>query len=164
MKIKNILATSLSILTMSAMAYVGVEAKQTDTSSAVIAELTEQKNCLAMNIYFEARGESVLGQRAVAWVTINRQVSELYPNSICEVVWQDKQFSWTHDGKSDKPVDSKAWQRANEVAAMVMKNYPLFEDPTEGSLMFHSTSVKPNWMSDYIKTSRIDNHIFYKKS
>src|SRR5210317_144981 len=59
--------------------------------------------CLQQNIYFEARNQSINGQIAVAWVTLHRVDDPRYPNTICEVVWQRKQFSWTHDGKSGKP-------------------------------------------------------------
>jgi len=62
----------------------------------------EQLYCGAQNIYHESRGESNLGQIAVAHVVRNRVESPKYPNTVCEVVWQPKQFSWTHDGRSDE--------------------------------------------------------------
>ncbi len=58
--------------------------------------------CLAQNIYFEASVEHRVGKSAVAHVTLNRVDSPRYPDSVCEVVWQDRQFSWTQDGKSDR--------------------------------------------------------------
>ena len=122
----------------------------------------KQKRCLALNIYFESRGESKLGQTAVAWVTLNRTHSDNYPNTICDVVWEKGQFSWTEDGKSDKPKDLAAWFEALHIAESVMSNYTKYEDPTDGSTMFHSTKVDPKWNSSYSRTSRIDNHIFYK--
>jgi len=122
----------------------------------------KQKKCLALNIYFESRGESKLGQTAVAWVTLNRTHSTHYPKTICDVVWEKDQFSWTNDGKSDKPKDTKAWFEALHIAESVMLNYNKYEDPTDGSIMFHSTKVDPKWNVDYSRTSRIDNHIFYK--
>ena len=72
----------------------------------------EQLYCGAQNIYHESRGESNLGQIAVAQVVRNRVESQKYPNTICEVVWQPKQFSWTHDGRSDEPKDRKAFVKA----------------------------------------------------
>ena len=122
----------------------------------------KQKKCLALNIYFESRGESKLGQTAVAWVTLNRTHSTDYPKTICDVVWEKDQFSWTNDGKSDKPKDKVAWIEAMNIAESVMLNYNKYEDPTDGSIMFHSTKVDPKWNQDYSRTSRIDNHIFYK--
>lgn len=122
----------------------------------------KEKKCLALNIYFEARGESKLGQTAVAWVTLNRTHSPNYPKKICDVVWEKDQFSWTNDGKSDKPKDKEAWLEALTIAESVMTNYNKYEDPTDGSIMFHSTKVDPKWNASYSRTSRIDNHIFYK--
>ena len=118
--------------------------------------------CLAENIYFEARGESNLGQMAVAWVTLNRVQDPNFPNTICEVVWEDGQFSWTHDGKSDKPTDPIAWMDAQTIAWLVYNTQDKQFDPTDGATMFHANYVKPKWRKEYEQTSRIDNHVFYK--
>jgi len=67
--------------------------------------------CLADNIYFEALTESDAGKIAVANVTMNRVKHPAFPNSVCDVVWEPKQFSWTHDGKSDKPDSEKLTKR-----------------------------------------------------
>ena len=75
--------------------------------------------CLAQNIYFEARGERQAGQLAVGLVTMNRVNSKRFPNTVCKVVWQKRQFSWTHDGKSDRPTDMKAWKLAQKIAEFV---------------------------------------------
>ena len=64
-------------------------------------ELQADIYCGAQNIYFEAGSEPFEGMMAIADVTINRKKDTRWPDSICNVVWQDKQFSWTHDGKSD---------------------------------------------------------------
>lgn len=121
----------------------------------------EQFVCLTHNIYFEARGESALGQRAVAWVTINRMLSNQFPDTICDVVWQDKQFSWTHDGKSDTPSDDQALAQAESMAREVLQHYYLRPDPTEGSLFFHAGRVSPSWRTSFNRVVQIDNHIFY---
>ena len=60
----------------------------------------QQINCGAQNAYFESQGEPDLGMVAVSQVVINRVKDKRWPNTVCEVVWQNKQFSWTHDGKS----------------------------------------------------------------
>lgn len=125
----------------------------------------DQFQCLAKNIYFEARDQSELGQRAVAWVTLNRVQSVKYPNSICDVVWQDNQFSWTSDGKSDVPKNKQAWDESIKVALSVYYRYhnqSTFRDPTDGATMFHATYVKPYWRKHFERTVKIDNHIFYK--
>lgn len=119
-------------------------------------------NCLAENIYFEARGESQLGQMAVAWVTLNRVKNPSFPDTICEVVWQQGQFSWTNDGKTDHPENGADWADAQELAWQVYHAYGEQFDPTDGAIMFHATHVKPQWQDSFQKTSRIDGHIFYK--
>lgn len=125
----------------------------------------EQLRCLALNVYFEARGESHTGQHAVAWVTFNRVDSEEYPDTICDVVFQDSQFSWTHDGKSDKPKDRLSWKIALYIALNVYKDHIrgyYFNDPTKGSTMFHASYADVYWKEDFIETAQIDNHVFYK--
>lgn len=134
----------------------------------------QDKHCLAMNIYFEARGDSISGQRAVAWVTLNRVKSENFPNSICEVVYQAKldssgkprlnqcQFSWFCDGKADKPKDTVLWQQANDVAAYVIRRHHHDTDPTEGATYYHADYVKPSWSRSFERTVKIDTHIFYR--
>jgi N-acetylmuramoyl-L-alanine amidase len=115
--------------------------------------------CLALNVYFEARSEDVIGQYAVAEVTLNRVASDRFPDTICEVVWQRKQFSWTHDGKSDKPRDQRAWRRAVAVAA-----YALEDDGHEvvnGALYYHADYVRPYWASSYDVVGKVGRHIFY---
>jgi len=120
-----------------------------------------ERTCLVHNIYFEARGESSLGQRAVAWVTLNRMFDEQFPNTICEVVWESRQFSWTHDGKSDTPDDAEALALAESMAEEVLRNYLDKLDPTENSLYFHATSSKPTWRKSFNRVVQIDKHIFY---
>jgi len=129
----------------------------------------EQKYCLTQNVYFEARNQSTLGQIAVARVTLNRVNNPQYPNTICGVVWQDKQFSWTHDGKSDEPgetyLEQKAWKHAEQVAHDALVDVVLQKiDPVEGSVMFHADYVTPGWADAYDKVVSIDDHIFYKEN
>ena len=127
--------------------------------------MVKQSKCLADNIYFEARNQSNMGQIAVAWVTLNRVDSHEYPNTICEVVWEEKQFSWTHDGKSDEPKDKKAWNNAYRIA---IKSIDIFKDgynefdPTDGALHYHSIYSKPFWKNKHSFVINIDDHIFYR--
>lgn len=168
MRIRNSLGLALTTVAMITAINVGVEAKQTEyeesIASTYITEDSAQIKCLALNVYFEARGESKIGQKAVAWVTLNRVKSGDYADNICDVVWDKNQFSWTDDGKSDKPKDMDAYAEAMVIAYDVLTEYGHSDDPTEGSVMFHSTAVKPNWKNDYERVMRIDNHIFYKES
>jgi len=119
--------------------------------------------CLALNIYFEARNESNLAQQAVAWVTVNRAYHRDYPDTLCDVVWDEQQFSWTHDGRSDRPTDQIAWQHAQTIAAEIIQTYPNTVDPTEGSLMYHADYSKPYWRTSYDRVVQIDSHIFYRE-
>lgn len=125
------------------------------------AQTNDELYCLAQNIYFEARGESLAGQEAVAWVTLNRLMDSEHPSSICKVVWEDSQFSWTHDGKSDKPKNNNSWLMAQIIAYNVIESYGVKLDPTKGATYFHADYVKPSWAKSFDRVVRIDNHIFY---
>tara|TARA_R110000772_G_scaffold120625_1_gene226907 strand:- start:121 stop:630 length:510 start_codon:yes stop_codon:yes gene_type:complete len=128
---------------------------------------TDDVACLQQNIYFEARNQSILGQVAVAWVTINRMESSAYPTTICEVVWQSKQFSWTHDGKSDKPgntvLEQRAWEDAGLVAEVTLLDWARArKSPVAQAVMYHADYVDPYWSDSYDQVTQIDNHIFYE--
>lgn len=120
--------------------------------------------CLAMNVYHEARSESVKGQIAIAAVTLNRAKSKKFPDSVCDVVQQGTrrscQFSWWCDGKKDTPADEDAWESAQEIARNTLLG--LSEDPTKGALYYHADHVKPNWSRRFERTARIGQHLFYK--
>lgn len=112
--------------------------------------------CLVKNIYYESRGESTKGQEAVALVTLNRVKSKRYPNTVCETVYQRKQFSWTLN-KQRKVTDKVAWQKAEEIAYKVLTgNHSLGNFK---ALYFHAYYVNPNWGKRII--ARIGSHIFY---
>jgi spore germination cell wall hydrolase CwlJ-like protein len=115
-------------------------------------------NCLAKNIYHEARGESLQGQIAVAQVTVNRVASGQFQNNICNVVYADRQFSWTI-GHSKKIKDTKAWEASVAVATAVLtKSVPL---PDFKALYFHTKQVRPSWKYGKRVVAVIGNHIFY---
>jgi N-acetylmuramoyl-L-alanine amidase len=123
--------------------------------------------CLALNIYWEARSESVRDQRAVGHVTLNRMASPEFPDTICEVVHQGGedtlygcQFHWWCDGKVDEPQNPIAWQEALHIARMVLSGND--RDPTEGALFFHNDDVVPEWASARLRTVQIGPHIFYR--
>ena len=117
--------------------------------------------CLAMNIYFEARSENFVGQLAVAQVTLNRVEDERYPDNICDVVWEPKQFSWTHDGKSDKMRDTEARETAYSIADLALNGgrVAFIDDATH----YHATYVSPWWIRAKSLTyrTRVGNHLFY---
>ena len=157
----------LTLLFTVGLDYTSVQAQNTDNQRNAYNEHYKQIECLAKNIYFEARDQSDLGQKAVAWVTLNRVHSGDYPGTICDVVWQDSQFSWTRDGKSDTPKNQEDWIRAKKLANLVYARYynpRNYKDPTDGAIMFHAAYVKPYWRKSFERTIRIDDHIFYKES
>lgn len=136
-------------------------------------EQAKQHQCLAMNIYHEARNEGIQGQRAVAWATLNRVADTKYPNTVCEVVYQSEkdedgnpvrnrcQFSWFCDGKSDEIHNQASWNIASDIAQDVMNKYGNETDPTGGSIMYHADYVNPFWASSYKREVQIDTHVFY---
>ena len=112
--------------------------------------------CLAKNIYHEARGESLRGKLAVAKVTLNRVASGKFRSTICGVVYQRGQFSWTNS-KYKPIVDKQAWTDSLHLAKLVMLNPELSTTP---AMYYHSTKVKPNWRR-LERTDKIGNHVFY---
>jgi spore germination cell wall hydrolase CwlJ-like protein len=119
--------------------------------------------CLADNIYYEARGEGDEGMFAVAFVTLNRATSGLYPKKICDVVFQTSQFSWTAVKDTMRISEKEIYSRAKEIASQVLTVTHL-EDVTDGSMYFHIIQMKPpTWTKELIPTVLIGNHIFYKQ-
>ena len=119
--------------------------------------------CLAMNIYHEARSEPFEGKLAVAHVTMNRVKSPKFPNDVCSVVWQDSQFSWTNDGKSDKMKEKKHRREALLIASLFLQKHAWNKnDLTQGATFYHANYVEPFWSKKFEVTTIIGNHIFYK--
>ena len=131
------------------------------------AEPRGELGCLALNTYFEARGEPDEGKEAVAHVVMNRVASERYPDTICDVIQQGGelrrnrcQFSWWCDGRSDKPRNKKEWQKSAELALSVY--WGRSDDPTAGALWYHAEYVKPYWRKHFERGPKIGQHIFYR--
>ncbi|WP_223291932.1 cell wall hydrolase [Defluviicoccus vanus] len=129
-------------------------------------DLLREFKCLALNVYWEAKGEPLVGQMAVAAVTLNRLGNPRFPKSVCEVVWQgvesgraNCQFSWACDQRGDRPLEDIPWQRAQQVAYRAMFLDPF--DPTNGALYFHAIYVRPQWADEKARIMRIGRHIFY---
>lgn len=116
--------------------------------------------CLARNVYYEARGEPSAGQYAVAEVTMNRKASPRFPKTICEVVYQREAFSWTGLGVLDPPAGD-AWIRAVHIAEDVYyQRRPRTLQPNV--LHFHATYVRPEWSGEKRRVARIGKHVFYR--
>ena len=121
----------------------------------------DEMTCLACNIYHEARNQPVKGQVAVAQVTKNRLSSEKFPDTLCKVVWQSKQFSWTKDGRTDKVYEPKSWELAYRIATAVTET-KLNLDMTDGAMFYHTKAVDPYWNRKMKITVIFEDHIFYK--
>lgn len=144
----------------------------------------KEYECLLKNIYFEAGVESNAGKIAVGMVTLNRVMSDKYPDTICEVVtqgpiskwWLEEhgkevpirhkcQFSWYCDGKSDVPYYGESWYASEDIAYQLYENYINEEitlDITEGSMYYHADYVNPGWAKRMHKVVKIGSHIFYR--
>ena len=116
--------------------------------------------CLAENVYFEARGEPLVGQYAVAEVTMNRVASPLFPASVCDVVYEKSAFSWTELDTLRRPYGYE-WRRAQAVASTIYDNYR--EAPlVDGALFYHATRISPDWARSKTQVVRIGAHLFYE--
>lgn len=115
--------------------------------------------CLTEALYFEARGESVSGQRAVAEVILNRVDHPAFPNSVCKVVNQSGQFSYK--GGNLRMRDRAAANRANRIAQEALAGAP--RSLTNGATYFHTTGVRPSWSKRFTRTTKIGAHIFYRR-
>ncbi|MEW8301322.1 MAG: cell wall hydrolase [Candidatus Thiodiazotropha sp.] len=129
-------------------------------------QIDPEIECLARNIYFEARSESEQGQRAVGHVVMNRVAAKGYPNTICAVVKQGGekrrnrcQFSWWCDGRSDQPMNKRAWRRSLELAKAIFSGRS--KDPTDGALWYHADYVNPVWSTALVLGKKIGQHLFY---
>jgi spore germination cell wall hydrolase CwlJ-like protein len=130
-------------------------------------------HCLALNIYFEARGSNLADKVAVADVVVNRKKDRRYPNSICGVIKQAKldsdgqprinkcQFSWYCDGKPDIPRDMDRWEEAKLLSYQILIDGK-YRGITEGATHYHATYVKPHWAKSFQQVGRIGEHIFYR--
>ena len=113
--------------------------------------------CLAWNVYHESRGEPEIGQRAVADVTLNRVEDARWPNTVCAVVWQAWQFSWTMDHLSDEMGDTIALAQSYRIAWAAL-NTPRTTDATH----YHNIMITPNWAKHYEVVEVIGLHVFYR--
>jgi len=133
---------------------------------ATVFSAAEQK-CLAEGIYFEARGENVKGQAAVAQVILNRVRNPAYPGTICGVVYQNKtwrnrcQFSFACDGTRPRVRSENHYQVAQEVGMAVTAG-KIFIPEVGSSTHYHATYVHPRWARAMEKMKKIGLHVFYR--
>ena len=134
----------------------------------------EAINCMAQNIYFEARAESTAGKIAVGQVVLNRSKDKGFPTGVCDVIKQGShfsngvpkrdlcQFSWYCVGKTDYPSDKGAWRESLRLADYLLSGRVELLDITDGAKYYHAEYVQPRWASRKYKTAKIDRHIFYR--
>lgn len=126
-----------------------------------------QWRCLAEALYFEARGESLKGQFAVAEVILNRVDMVNYPDTVCDVINQGTgrkyacQFTYTCDGKPERISEQRSWERVGKVARIMLDGAP--RDLTSRASHYHTTAVKPRWATAYPRTAHIGTHVFYRQ-
>jgi len=123
--------------------------------------------CLTEALYFEARGESVKGQFAVAEVILNRVTSPLYPNSVCGVVHQGTgkryqcQFTYTCDGRAEVIGEPRIYRRLGKIARLMLDGAP--RKLTGGATHYHTRKVNPRWATRFPRTAAIGTHYFYRQ-
>ena len=131
------------------------------------AARAKSEKCLTNAIYFEARGEPVRGQIAVAQVVMNRVFSGYYPDNVCGVVYQDAnrhlacQFTFACDGKRDRVDEPEAWTRAEDIARETLDGKLWLPDVGKAT-HYHAYWVRPVWIREMHKLDRIGVHTFYR--
>jgi N-acetylmuramoyl-L-alanine amidase len=162
-------AIIVGLLTTFAVVLVGAVAYQEERRQRAKEVHRQNVACLARNIYYEARGEPVAGQYAVAEVTMNRKASRRFPRTVCEVVYQKNwdpirkrhvgAFSWTEFDAVPEPVGDE-WIRALAIAEAVY--YRRHPPAVNGALFYHGNYIKPSWAKEKRQVARIGRHIFYR--
>ena len=154
------------------------ELVQSGSRDAEETARVQELECLALNVYHESRSDNFAGRIAVADVVLNRVDSNLFPDTVCEVVnqsvmrtnWKGNEvpvrgmchFSWFCDGLSDEPMEEQAWEESEIVAEMALRGG--WRGISEGATHYHATYVTPNWINDrgMVPVGRIGQHKFYR--
>ncbi|MDE5455569.1 cell wall hydrolase [Bradyrhizobium sp. CSA112] len=127
----------------------------------------KSEKCLAEAVYFEARGEAVRGQIAVAQVVLNRAFSGKYPETVCGVVYQNKhrhlacQFTFACDNNKDVIREPEMWERAQRIAKAILDGQ-LWLPEVDKSTHYHAYWVRPSWVNEMKKMSKFGVHTFYR--
>ena len=143
---------------------------QPSPAEIATAKLLAERRCLAEVMYYEARGEGISGQEAVAEVVFNRIHSSGFPTTICGVVYEGAhlkhacQFSFTCNGDMNRPKNARAWAQAKFLAAKIIMGAIPLSGMTDDATSFHAVDVAPDWASQMQETVQIGNHIFYRET
>lgn len=136
-----------------------------DTSSRLTRRhedfLAREIRCMADNIYYEARGESVEGKIAVAQVVINRTHYTFYPHTICGVVYDPSQFSWTNHRPTKK--NARDYHKVVSLARAVLTRHLRSDIIGTNVVYYHSNAVMPDWADNMEPVAIIGNHLFYAR-
>ena len=190
MKLKTkflIAAISIAAISIAMSTSFPTEGKTTSTESDYTHTASVQ--CLALNVYHEARDQGTAGLFGVTAVVLNRVNDKRFPNTICEVVYQGPtreswktrqfknlpvdervfypiknkcQFSWFCDGKNDTPHNKEKYKEVLDLVEAILYNELSFVDITDGALFYHADYVTPGWAKTKQRTVEIEDHIFYR--
>ncbi len=124
--------------------------------------------CLTEALYFEARGESLKGQFAVAEVILNRRDSKRFPSSVCSVIGQGSQsgkkyacqFSYKCDGRAEVFSEGGAYIQVGKVARLMLDGKA--RSLTKGAMFYHTGAVSPKWSRKFTRTAKVGSHYFYR--
>lgn len=134
--------------------------------AVALANLVSEGTCLAEAMYYEARGEGLAGEKAIAEVVLHRTHRAGFPRSICGVVHQGEgqlcQFSFVCDGAMERPRTASDWRRSMRLATRILTGSLPLNDTTGGAIAFHTVAVQPEWPG-LVRTVQIGNHIFYRR-
>jgi len=133
-------------------------------STAAVAEECDEVEVLALNMYHEARGEGHDGMQMVGEVTLNRMYHTAYPDNICDVVYQRRQFSWTHMKRDHTPHDQELWELSLELAeALLNGEIEYFDNGATHFLNPRLVTRMPRWTRVYDVVGQVGNHRFYAR-
>jgi len=145
----------------------GVEYSRSWLARQQVSGSDKHTECLAEALYFEARGESVRGQFAVAEVIMNRVDSPEFPDTVCGVIRQGTgkkyqcQFTYTCDGNPEHIANQSAYGQVSKVARLMVDGAP--RALTGGATYYHTRAVSPRWSRVFARTASIGVHHFYRK-
>jgi spore germination cell wall hydrolase CwlJ-like protein len=136
-------------------------------AKAALGQLLAESHCLAEVIYYEARGESEEGQKAVAQVILNRLAAGRHGNTICRVAYQGAhqtfcQFTYVCDGSLYQPRLPEDWRAAQVLAARILSGQTSLRSGADGATSYHAISVRPSWAPRMHRVAQIGNHVFYR--
>jgi len=136
--------------------------------AVLMQKILGEERCLAEAMYYEARGEGLEGEKAIAEVVFHRMRARGYPHSLCGVVYQGAasghgcQFSFACNGEMLQTKNYGAWSRAKHLAVRILSGAEQLGNETADAISFHAVDVDPEWGDHLVKTIQIGNHIFYR--